>query len=735
MKTIFIITTRDYPINNSQFEDKVENYISPEEWSCNFHTYDCVPEQSWRPIYNENKPVPIKKGIISGMTFYVAPCMVKNNTVRNNYIQKLIQTIKGITAEIEYEIFLIVHDKDLGYDTVEAHSSSDSDADNYNEFSLDEKVCGFFTYQHNDKNNKNVLRSYNNENIQEKKEIDADIYGEFIKFLNIDNGINIERCEQLKYILGQLDLKIDICIDTAEVKQSDQDIVSKKNISTTNLSIQDKSFIEYDDYCEYDYTINRGVSWDEKLKNFNIFNKPYIIKLSAGLESLEKRYKNFLDSSIWFYTYSDPTELASIKIQIEENKHRYQLTVAREYREFYLRMMSNSNLGVDGGHKNFVSPFLFHSEQKLKTEIEEKKRESEKENKKNIVKTILSYKWRILLIDDHATRGLTIGEKEESDLTKLKIVQEELSDLFGKEAITTDCKNQNAKIYIDCASTIGEAQNKLKEKKYEIVLLDYLLGKKVIDGKTVTINNKEVREYGYELLKGIWYKENEKKFEKARKEELEKLYKEFVFDYKKGPDNRFYFMFISAFTTAVSERLLTEGWHRSEDYWYIGEGACPINTPYLFQYRLLHIMEKRMKDMGLSKMLYVNRNDFEKSYIKTNIIDVIYDDRTSIRQNANNRFNEVLSVLYNYKNLLVDTHNASNPFDSPESTLATDIVMKNAYIGGFLEHLTQLVYLTAFGTVRQWPEMWEEYQFLKSVVGRIEVIEKYIFKLKNNNVE
>jgi hypothetical protein len=202
-----------------------------------------------------------------------------------------------------------------------------------------------------------------------------------------------------------------------------------------------------------------------------------------------------------------------------------------------------------------------------------------------------------------------------------------------------------------------------------------------------------------------------------------------------GPNNRLFFMFISAFTTAVNERLLSEGWLRSEPYWYIGEGACPVNTPYLFQYRLLHIMEKRMKDMGLSKMLYVNRNDFEKSYIKTNIIDVIYaHSDKNVRQSANEHFNDILSLLYNYKNLLVDTHNASNPFDSPESTLATALVMKNAYIGGLLEHLTQLVYLTAFGTVRQWPEMWEEYQFLKSVVGRIEVIEKYIFDLKNNSI-
>ena len=459
-------------------------------------------------------------------------------------------------------------------------------------------------------------------------------------------------------------------------------------------------------------------------------------------------YKNFLDSSIWFYAYDEKEPLDRINDQIEKNRKRYWLNAAKEYRELYIRLLTNAE--INGDHGDFVCPFLFHSEQELKKKIVDEE---------SLIKQLLQHKWRILLVDDYSKIPMSpiwrhleddddeikdakkriqekLNAEDENLPTKLDIVLEELSDLFGKEAITTDCKNQNAKIYIDCASTIEEAQNKLKEKKYEIVLLDYLLGKKVIDGKTVTINNKEVREYGYELLKGIWYKENKDNLEKERLEELEKLYEEYVFDYKKGPDNRFFFMFISAFTTAVSERLLTEGWLRSEKYWYIGEGACPVNTPYLFQYRLLHIMQKRMEDMGLNKLLGINHTDFESSYIKTDIMDVIFaPNDKNVRQSANRHFNNVLSILYNYKNLLVDTHNASNPFDSPESTLATDFVMNNAYIGGFLEHLTQLVYLTAFGTVRQWPEMWEEYQFLKSVVGRIEVIEKYIFKLKNNNVE
>lgn len=513
---------------------------------------------------------------------------------------------------------------------------------------------------------------------------------------------------------------------------------------------------EFHSFSEYDTAKPARIIYEKPtihLTEGNIFAS----KESNSKEDVEpnKRYARFMDSSIWNYYVPilvvdknkigepscydfSPLKFALLEIlnnnfyTIQEKENNlYKLSVAREYANLFSRIVNQSFLPtITGGHDENVSPYLFHSEQKLKTEIEEKKRESENENKKNIVKTILSYKWRILLIDDHATRGLTIGKKEESDLTKLKIVQEELSDLFGKEAITTDCKNQKAKIYIDCASTIKEAQNKLKEKKYEIILLDYLLGEKGAG-----------REYGYELLKGIWYKENEKNFEKDRKDELEKLYKEFVFDYKKGPDDRFYFMFISAFTTAVSERLLTQGWARNEDYWYIGEGACPINTPYLFQYRLLHIMEKRMKKMGIFILSKTANDDFKASKIYEDVIAKIFpEDKDknkggNIRKYANDKFQDVLSLLYHYKNLLVDTQITTTIFDTKESVLATDFVMKNPNIGGLLEHLTQLVYLTAFGTVRQWPEMWEEYQFIKSIIGQpIGAIEEYIVNLKNNDL-
>lgn len=493
-----------------------------------------------------------------------------------------------------------------------------------------------------------------------------------------------------------------------------------------------------------------------------------------SLDEPFKRFARYMDSSIWNYYApiiikneskdgSDPERydfshfISVIQAIINNSFYKisqgvtnlYEINVTKEYADINERILMQSKLMEVSGHGKNVSPFLFHSEHKLQREMTSKESEYE-----NIIETIKKYKWRILLVDDHAITPLRIGESH-STLSKSDIVVKELSKLFGDENVTTDSTRTSAKIYIECVSTIDEAQTGLKNKKYEIILLDYLLDQRP---------EGEGREYGYELLKGIWYKENEKKFEKARKEELEKLYKEFVFDYKKGPDNRFYFMFISAFTTAVSERLLTEGWHRSENYWYIGEGACPVNTPYLFQYRLLHIMEKRMKDMGLAKWdvkkqddtsdnakkkpfacilktiheTYTNKKETEQNEqsIYTELIKEIYSSVGSetIRKKANDKFQDILDLLYHYKSLIKDTHITENIFDSNESVLATYFISKHMDYEGVLEHLTQLVYLTAFGTVRQWPEMWEEYQFLKSVVGRIEVIEKYIFDLKNNSI-
>lgn len=440
-----------------------------------------------------------------------------------------------------------------------------------------------------------------------------------------------------------------------------------------------------------------------------------------------KRFARFMDSSIWnFYA---PIIIKDESIKDGSNSERYdfsyfidaihaiinnsfvvtkdgvnnlyEMNVTKEYADINERILMQSKLMGISGHGKNVSPFLFHSEQKVKEETK-KKKELKRSGIKTLKDEILSYKWRILLVDDHAEIPMRKGE-DSSTVAKLDIIEKGLTELFGVGTVTREVENSTAKIYIEYVSNIKEAEIVLKSKKYEIILLDYLLDQR---------QEGTGREYGYELLKEIYDKENGIKSDNSTD-----------FDYKKGPDNRFYFMFISAFTTAVSERLLTEGWLRSEKYWYIGEGACPVNTPYLFQYRLLHIMEKRMKDMNLQQF------DVQ-SWLDKKIFS-----RTSPRKEARDHFKDALNFMCEYEQLEKDYSYDKNVFDSIESVMVTNFLGEKLYPKAVFEHVVQLVYLTAFGTVRQWPEMWEEYQFLKSVVGRIEVIEKYIFKLKNNNVE
>lgn len=739
MKTIFIITTRTYPPkSNTQFQPVIENYITNEEWENNFS----------KEYRTDSSQYPVKKGVVGNVEFYVAPCMSENHTDGDfNYIRNLIKKVHEYTStndpESEFQSFLIAHDGDYNSSQVFAYgcneeSQYDSEIPNF-----DTHLIGYLSYKHENGKNLCVTRGDNGTSTSKN-----DIYGSFIQFLN--TKISVENVKNLKNILIELQLRVDFNIEENETDIDD--IQNELNVSCSSVSYEIAEFKSIEGITNEDERkkINKeNYKLYRDRKNYIHSNKQILANLPCPLKYLNERDKNFFDSSIWFYAYHNDEELQWIKEQIHTNSERYKLKKAREYKEFYSRMWEEDYFHPDySSHAKYVIPFLFHSEQELCRKIGEKKKD---------IALLNQCKWRILLVDDHCTKKMAVVVGE-ATLRKLDIVKTELEKLFKNIATEKDNKTviiateedtedikKKATIYIECASSIKEAKDKLAEKKYEIVLLDYLLGKKVIDGKTVTINNKEVREYGYELLKGIWYKENEKKFEKDRKEELEKLYKEFVFDYKKGPDNRFYFMFISAFTTAVSERLLTEGWLRSEKYWYIGEGACPINTPYLFQYRLLHIMQKRMEDMGLAKWNVreqetkgdsaTNKQDQPSNAkdIYTELIKEIYSG-DGVRKRANEKFQDVLDLLYHYKNLLLDTDMPSdNVFDSAESVLATNFVMNHMGYEGVLEHLTQLVYLTAFGTVRQWPEMWEEYQYIKSYLGRIQCVEDFIVNLKNNS--
>ena len=424
--------------------------------------------------------------------------------------------------------------------------------------------------------------------------------------------------------------------------------------------------------------------------------------------------------------------------------------------------------------------------------------------------------------EDRATEGVSllgykyVGEGEYLQKIKDKI-DSELNNIFWTE-IEKDI-NDEGTFLIEYAETLEDAEKALQTKKYDFILLDYLLNneygyelldriycyretQKIFDetdwdkdwdnlANAITCDNPS-GEYD-ELLRYLSRKKNQKNNQNDKllkikkwieeidkekselkdlrekisnknnkdKKEQERIKEQQIQEnlkinllnileedkYKFGPHERFYFMFISAYTSAVYERLLAEGLNRNEKYWYIAVGACPTNTPKLFMYNLLKLMEKQLVDSGITRM---SPREIYK------VADKIYGGDTgkeewmpNVRKNANDYYQEVLNLQYRYKKMLADVDIPRNGgiFNTNGSVLITDFIKKNVNLGGFLEHFTQMVHLTAFGTVRQWHEIWEEYIYFKSQFNISEfkdnkdkekfyklcvAIEKYVIALKED---
>ncbi len=261
---------------------------------------------------------------------------------------------------------------------------------------------------------------------------------------------------------------------------------------------------------------------------------------------------------------------------------------------------------------------------------------------------------------------------------------------------------EHSPFIIEYAETEKEAEEALRLKKYDIILLDYLL------------TDPTGNHYGYQLL-----------------EDISKHTKVGDDKYKlgMGPNGKFFFLFISAYSSAIYERLLAEGLNQIEDYWQIAIGACPTNTPQLFLYNLIKLMENRLEHSGILKLS-------PKEIYK--IVESIFNPvKGAVRKNANKKYQEVLSLQYHYRKMLadVDIPEDDSIFNTKGSVLVTDFISKNVNLGGMLEHLTQLVHLTAFGTIRQWPEMWEEYNYFKGQFDAQNNVANYVDKVSTEEYQ
>ena len=444
------------------------------------------------------------------------------------------------------------------------------------------------------------------------------------------------------------------------------------------------------------------------------------------------RFRFIVDSGIWNYLATNKADFRNDVIDIVANWSvgYYDLFIAREFADLNARLTKASYLyerkdnkgGGGSGHGADVSPFLFHSETQLRERI-------------NAV-DVSKYKWRFLLLDDKIDKekkevyynqingnsvnierkaGVLSSNDPKSTLTKADILKIRINQIsigkcdyilskhYEKLPIPKDYNVQ-----IVCVETVQDAFKLMEQYEFDIILLDYLLK----------------NDYGYQLL-------NKLKGIKAGSSNI------FI-----GPQEKNFFMFISAFTTAVNERLTLEGLSRDEEYWVIGEGACPTNTPELFKYRLTHLMERRLEQTGIKYLSYSN---ILKTVQKIFLIDEEEkgpDKKRrridAVRKRAYETYHEILGFHYDYYVL--------REKDKGNSILVDSFLKKQVHLGAMLEHLLQLVHLTAFGTVRQWPEIWEECQFFSRTVNNssddtenisslkneiIADIEKYIIDLKS----
>lgn len=443
------------------------------------------------------------------------------------------------------------------------------------------------------------------------------------------------------------------------------------------------------------------------------------------------RYIKYIDSSIWNYyvpyqrkdhdrTFRERFLIALSEIIDNTLYGVYNINNAREYADLHARQAKQSYMSGVGAHTKNVSPYLFHSEYDMEKLVEPVEGTSESPFHKidHFLKEN-NFRWRLLIIDDFAIEHLKTYPKGGSQLTKTDIIVHILTKRFGLKCRASAAdpsvlhlyQVQNAKLVnyflIERAQTITEAATKLKEKCYDIILLDYLLKYK----------DSTRREYSYELLDLI-----------MTESDIQKM---------AAPFRKFWIFHISSFRSAIQERLQEKGHTYDNNYWHIGQGACPLNTPRLFEYRLYSFMYKQIDTLSVPTS-YQDPGQI-KIFTITQLLDyLMFSPDLSNKMNTASEFTKRMrhnfQTLLQLKEIYKKLHIEMEIFRSRnQSELINSIYMDmRGYNNAFWEHLIHLAHLIAYGSAPQWNEMSEELYFLKNDLpeGALKRIAQHIEELK-----
>lgn len=502
---------------------------------------------------------------------------------------------------------------------------------------------------------------------------------------------------------------------------------------------------------------------------------PILVRGDRLLNDLQKEDGRalYLDSSIWIRYAQTESAVQNIKDLFAACHKIYKTTNAREMREFKARLTINSFLeSLVGGHYGNVIPFVSHSETEMNRLIYEDRINANKEKigGSGLKAKLSRYSgkekgtnlhWRLLIVDDNAYQNNGLDKRK---VQKCEVIANILKDdcyLACEKAESalpkcTRCKNMikefNEKskrdeqcftVNLECATNIEEAIDKLKGKRFDLILLDYLLGEN---------KDKDSRDYGTDLLRDLKEQYEDKILIKdSLPEEDAASLKKYM--QAKGPFGKLWIFFISAFSNAISEKMLSEGMHYNTDYWYIARGACPTTTPELFKYNLYSLFYQQIKSITDASVVKVADDGSKTDGGVITLLDLlahIFEEAVPTRDRAMKNFNSLLRLRAHYDILKRDYYmgGKENPDAEKNGSPLVQALFPDIkyYSNAFWEHVQHLIYLIAFGNIRQWNEMWDEYIFIKDILHKAEVenrtkdgnsiagkIERYIIGIKNSN--
>lgn len=282
----------------------------------------------------------------------------------------------------------------------------------------------------------------------------------------------------------------------------------------------------------------------------------------------------FLDSGIWhrYVNITSPIEkfIEQVSLVLKDlclyhEIKLYHSPAAQTALEFQLRTYTSPRAPsiAERGHSHgiAINSIKYHCESSMKRralEIEDFLLDHFNKGKES------QFQWRFLMIDKNAGTPLSLLslKNNEGITSKRDWIYFLLKDLQVSIDLPKSMADNNKNHEGGEGNIIDLSLSMMREKKYDILLVDYLLNP---------------WEYNSNFLK-ILLEDNKKA----------------VPEYRRGPTEKFWIFPITSYSFAFSDKLLQLGLDSYNELWYLSGGGDPISTPYLFRYNLLRFMQQQV---------------------------------------------------------------------------------------------------------------------------------------------